>query len=159
MKHIEISKQLHLGEETPDGILKHAFLQRLQRSFKIDLLQEHATGFHIVSTTGGSRSMVRNVRVNLDVNFINKGNKVGVLVHGYSRVAQSLMIVYTVLFLMIMVVGLLPGFVETDDSSTAADALVFLIFGIFIFYDIDKKLQEPKENIEAALDSLNVEFA
>ncbi len=159
MKYIEISKQLHLSEETPDGILKHALLQRIQRGFKIDTLQEHANGFHIVGTTGGARSMVRNVRAGVDVSFINKGNRVGVLIHGYSRVAQSLMVAYTVLFLMIMIVGLLPGFVETDDTSTAADALVFLIFGIFIFYDIDKKLQEPKEYIEAALDSLSVEFA
>jgi hypothetical protein len=158
MKYIELSKKLHLIDKTSDEDLKRALLQRLQRAFRVERVQEFPNGFHIGATTGGRRGLVRNVRADLDVSISRKGDKAGIVAHGHSKVAQSLLWVYTVLFVMIMVVGLLPGFVATDDTSTAADALVFLIFGIFIFYDIDNKLDEPKRNVQAALDSLEVEF-
>src|SRR5690606_38651629 len=107
-------------------------------AFRIDMLQEHPGGFHLSGTTGGKRGFIRNVRATIDVRIVNKkdGN-IGIVIHGHALVAQSLMVAYTILFVMIMVVGLLPGFVETNESSTAADALVFLLFGIFIFYEID----------------------
>ncbi len=158
MKYIELSKKLHLTDKASDEDLKRALLQRLQRAFRVDRVQEFPNGFHIGATTGGRRGLVRNVRADIDVSLVRHSDRVGIIAHGHTRVAQSLLWAYTILFVMIMLVGLLPGFVATDDTSTAADALVFLIFGIFIFYDIDRKLDEPASNIRAVFDSMDAEF-
>ena len=103
--------------------------------------------------------MVRHAQVDVDVRVVKNQEKVRVLVNGYSNVSKSLLVSYTMLFLMVLLAGLLPGSIETNGAESGAmDALVFVFFGIFIFYDINKKMSEPCEQIRAALDSLDTEF-
>jgi hypothetical protein len=58
-----------------------------------------------------------------------------------------------------MLVGLLPGSIDTNgETSGALDTLVLMIFGIFLFFDVTKKIEEPKDSILSILDSLETEF-
>lgn len=78
--------------------------------------------------------------------------------YGYTQAAKSLLFCYSFLFFLVLMTGLLPGSVESGEGSGAMDALVFLIFGIFIFFDINKRLVEAQEYLKAVLDSLETEF-
>lgn len=156
MKYFEMAQKV--GANATDQVLKQALLDRLKHSFSVDKLQESANGFHFTATTGGGKSMVRNARVSGDVSIQRNGSNVSVIMRGHSSVAKSLLFAYTILFFMVLVVGLLPGFIETSEGSDAGDALVFLIFGIFIFHDIERKLEEPRTYLGDSLSSLGVEF-
>ncbi len=159
MKYIDVSQKIHLTKEAEQEDVKQALLTRMRRAFKVDTLTEKDTGFHLVGTTGGPKGLVRHANVDIDVSVIKSQEKIRVLVNGYSDTSRSLLISYTSLFLLVLFTGLLPGSIETSGAeSGAADALVFVFFGIFIFYDINKKLAEPGDHIRAALDSLDVEF-
>jgi hypothetical protein len=159
MAFIEASKKITLARAVSQDDLKQALLVRLRRAFDVDVLKEEDGGFYVEGTTGGVKSMTRHARAELTVSLLQDKETARVLVHGSTRLATSLLVSYTVLFLVVLLAGLLPGSLETSgESSGAGDALVFLIFGIFIFFDIQNKLLEPKALLQAALDSLEVEF-
>lgn len=160
MKYIEVSKKISLSSDAAAADIRQALLERLRRAFKASRVEEFDSSFKFSGTTGGARGIVRHARADLDVRIEKKGNTARVFISGHCDVAKSLLISYSFLFLMVLLAGLLPGSIETDgENSGAIDALVFLIFGIFIFYDINQKLVEPKECIESALHSLETEYA
>lgn len=159
MKYIEVSKRINITREASQEDLKQALLARLRRAFLVEQLKERDSKFHLEGSSGGNITFIRNARISIDID-ITKNHDIGrIFIHGYSKVAKSLLVLYTALFVFILLLGLAPGSIETSgESSGAADALVFLIFGIFIFYDLNKKLDEPLEYLRAALDSLDTEF-
>jgi TRAP-type C4-dicarboxylate transport system permease large subunit len=159
MSFLEVSKKISLTRDVTQEELKQALLNRIRRALDIGVLKEEDAGFYIEGTTGGVDSFMRHAQANLHVNVTKDRGVARITVHGSSQLAKSLWISYTGLFLIILLAGLLPGSIETSgESSGAADALVFLIFGIFIFFDIQNKLLEPRKLLQAALDSLEVEF-
>lgn len=158
MKNFELSQKVNLTTGAGIHEIKHALMTILGRSFAIDTVQESPQGFHFRGTTGGKRSWVRHAQAHADINIIYENTCARILVHGYSTVPVSMMVGYCILFVLVLFAGLLPGSINTGDDGTAMDALCFLIFGIFIFFDIDKKLDEPQAYLRATLDSVNVEF-
>lgn len=160
MQYIEVSKKINFSKDITVDQLKKILIERLRRSFNIGKLKENKDGFHLEGTTGGGPgNLVRYAHVSVDANIIQDGETARILLHGHSDMARSLLVSYTVLFLFLLFLGLAPGSIETGgEKSGAMDALVFLIFGIFIFYDINNKLTEPKAHLQTALDSLEVEF-
>lgn len=159
MKHIEVSRRIKLTRDVTEDELKKALLERLRRSFDIKSITENDKGFHFQGTTGGISKFMRHAQVDLNVNLVKHNEICRVIVHGKSTSAKSLMIIYTLLFFVIMVLGLLPGSIETNGiDSDAQDTLVLMIFGIFIFYDIHNKIKEPKDALVGILNSLETEF-
>ncbi|MCB1556705.1 MAG: hypothetical protein KDJ15_05265 [Alphaproteobacteria bacterium] len=159
MKHIEVSRKIHLSRAVEPALLKDALLNRLQGAMEIETVSDGEEHFKLVGTTGSPSSMTRHAQVEMDVDMTLDGNTARIILSGVTRPAYSLTILYTVLFLFFLFIGLLPGFIETSaDKSDAVDALVFLIFGIYIVTDVNKKTSEPRELIEAALDSLDTTF-
>ncbi len=159
MMYIEVSKKINLTKEATDKELKEALLNRLRRAFDVKALEDKKSGFSLIGSTSGYMGMTHHARADLDVSVVKSQQTVRVIVTGYAKMAKSLMVTYTVLFFLILLAGLLPGSIETSaETSGAMDALVFLIFGIFTYYDINRKMHEPKEFIQAALDSLDTEF-
>ncbi len=161
MKHIEVSRKIHLAKEVKPEELKNALVGRLEKTIEIETISDGLGEFKIMGTTGSPASLTRHARLDLDTHifFDKKENVVRILISGFSRTARSLTILYWILFFCMLLVGLLPGSIETSaESSGAVDALVFLIFGIYIITDINKKLSEPKESLETALESLDTTF-
>lgn len=159
MKHIEASKRIRLTRDVSESDLKRSLTERLKRSFDVENITENDKGFHIEGTTGGADSITRHARVDLNVQLSKHNEICRVMIHGHSKMARSLTITYSLLFFVILLVGLLPGSIDTNGTeSSAMDALVLLVFGIFIFYDVNSKITEPKESLAAILDSLETEF-
>ena len=159
MRYIEVSKKITLTKEANREEIAQAFLDRLRRAFLVETLEETDSGFHLIGTAGSNlKKFVRHSHVDLTVDISKNQETIRVLAHGHTRTARSLMVSYTILFFLVVIAGLLPGSIETGGESSGSDALVFMILGIFVLYDIYKKIAEPKEHLQAALDSLDVEF-
>ena len=159
MNFIEVSKKIQLTKEATQEDIKQALLNRLRRAFKIDSLKEQDARFHFEGTTGGIKSLIRDANLKIDVSIIKNQETVRIIVEGYSSAARSLMALYSGLFFFLLLLGLAPGSIETSgDKSGAADALVFLLFGVFIFYDINRKITAPIEQLQSILNSLDTEF-
>ena len=159
MKHIEVSKKIILSKPVDAATLKEALVERLEKIIEIESLSDGTESFSVTGTTGAPDSITRHARLDLDVSLRFEDDIARILISGTARSARSLMVLYWALFLVMLFVGLLPGSIETSaDASGAMDALVFVIFGIFIVIDINNKLSEPKENLSTALESLNTRF-
>jgi len=139
--------------------LRSALIGRIEKAIAIEKISDGADHFSMAGTSGSPASLTRHARLDLDVEIKFDKNIARILISGYSRTAKSLMFMYLTLFFLMLLVGLLPGSIETGgDNSGAMDALVFVIFGIFIAMDVTKKLAEPREFLETALESLNTSF-
>ncbi len=159
MKYIEVSKKISLTKKASQEDIKKALIERIERAFKVEKMKKTKSGFHCVGKTGALNGLVRHARVGIDAQVIKNQDTVRVIINAQSEMAKSLLVSYTALFFLVLMAGLLPGSIETNgESSGALDALVFMIFGIFIFFDINKKLCEPKQYLEAVLASLDVEY-
>tara|TARA_B100002003_G_C14019709_1_gene491784 strand:- start:148 stop:630 length:483 start_codon:yes stop_codon:yes gene_type:complete len=159
MKHIEASRRIKLTRDVTEDDLKKALTERLKRAFEMESFTENDRGFHIEGTTGGADNVTRHARVDLNVQLVKQNEICRIMIYGYSKMARSLLITYSVLFFLVLLVGLLPGSIETSgEDSGAMDALVLLIFGIFIFYDVNKKIEDPKGHLESILMSMETEF-
>jgi hypothetical protein len=159
MCYLEVSKKIKLTREITQEDLKNALITRLRRAFVIDSIREDAAGFQMQGSTVGFKSLSRHTKVDLNIQIAKTNENARIIIFGHSHTPLSLLITYSLLFLAVLLVGLLPGSLETGgDTSGPADVLVLTIFGLFIFYDINKKLDVPKESLEAALQSLETEF-
>ena len=158
MKYVEVSKKIKLGVDVSEEDLKQALVTRFRRTFAVDDLREQPGNIHLSATSGGPGRMMRHARVNLNVTFVKTKDTARITMYGYTQVAKSLLVCYSILFFMVLLTGLLPGSVSTSEDSGPLDTLVFLIFGIFIFYDINKRLSDAQEYLKSLLDSLETEF-
>jgi hypothetical protein len=159
MKHIEVSKKITLQKTVAPEDIKRTLVERLEKTVEIDTLGEGTEKFRVIGTTGSPASLTRHARLDLDVDISFEGQVVRIIISGYSRVARSLSLTYWGMFLAVLLVGLLPGSIETSaDTSDSMDVLVLLLFGMFIVMDVNKKMIEPKEFLEAALESLSTTY-
>ncbi len=158
MKHIEVSRKIALGRMVETASLKKALIDRLEKIIDIEEVSDGVENFSIKGTTGTPASITRHAMVELNFDIVNENRVARFMISGYARTSRSLMIFYSFFFLMFLLVGLLPGSIESGPDSDAVDVLVFLIFGIFIIFDTNKKLSETKDFLEDALQSLDTEF-
>ena len=158
MKYIEVSKKIKLSGDVSEEQIRHSLLARMRRAFVLDRLDDQPSSISVSATTGGPGRMLRYARLDLNITVTKTKDAVRVIMYGYTQVAKSLLVSYSFLFLLVLLAGLLPGSLESGEDSGPLDAIVFVIFGIFIFYDINKHLTEAKEHLQAVLDSLDTEF-
>jgi len=159
MKHLAVSRKIELKKEATLQNVRELLIERLEKTIEIKSISDGDSEFTLNGTTGSPASMTRHAKLDLNVTIKMDKNVARILISGYARVAFSLILLYMFLFSIILLVGLLPGFISTNaDESDALDALFFLILGIFVMFDVNKKLSEPKDDIEAALESLDTTF-
>lgn len=161
MKHLEVSRRIELVSPVAPSDLRKTLLDYLGKSVDIESVSEDSSRFTVRGTTGSPAGLTRYVRLDLNVHidYREKEKTARIIISGYARAARSLIILYSFAFLTLLLVGLLPGFVETSASgSSAIDALFFLIFGIFIVYDVNSKLTTARDSLETALDSLDTTY-
>lgn len=159
MKHIESAISFKLTREATEKELTDSLMSRLKSAIDIESLEEKDKQIVIHGTTGGSDSITRHARIKLNITVKKQQEIARILIHGEAKIARSLMITYAGLVLLLLVVGLLPGSIETSgEDSGAMDALVLLLFGIFIFYDINVKVSEPSSFLDDILNSVRAEY-
>ena len=160
MKHIEVSRKIALPRPVAADDVKNRLVERLEKTIEIESLGEGIERFRITGTTGSPASLTRHARLDLDVDIVQEPGALRIVISGYSRAARSLSYVYWTMFFVVLMVGLLPGSIETSaDTSDSMDVMVLLVFGIFIVFDVNKKLVEPREFLETALESLNTMYS
>jgi len=160
-KHIEVSKKIKLAKPVNPADLRKSLVDYLQKAIDVETMSDGETNFRITGTTGSPSSITRHARVDLtvDINYTGKEDTARIIISGSAKAARSLVILYCFAFFLLLVVGLLPGFYETSqEESGAIDALFFLIFGIFIVFDVNNKLSVTRELLETSLDSLDTTF-
>lgn len=159
MKHVEVSRRFKLTREASVEDLKSALLDSMRGAFDIDKIEDNGDKLLVQATTGGRDSINRHARVDLEIKVVKHHEMARFVVRGTAGMARSLLISYVGLVILVLLVGLLPGSIETSGvDSDALDTLVLMVFGIFIFYDINKKVGEPAEYLNAILQSLETEF-
>ncbi|HRQ60801.1 MAG TPA: hypothetical protein PLO23_04725 [Alphaproteobacteria bacterium] len=159
MKHVEVSRRFKLTREASVEDLKAALLDSLRGPFDIDSIEDDGDMLKVRGTTGGRDSINRHAKVDLSIKVLKQQEMARIVVTGTSGMARSLLISYTGLVLLVLLAGLLPGSIETGgEGSDALDTLVLMVFGLFIFYDITRKVGEPAEYLSAILQSLETEF-
>ncbi len=159
MKHIEISRKINLGRAVTAEELKKTLMSRLENVIEVQETSGNAEQFHVSGSTGAPVSMTRYAQVDIDATITTDDSHARILLNGYVRTAPSLMILYGVLFFVLLCVGLLPGFVDTSIDGDAGDALIFVLIGMFLVYDINRRLAEPQEQIESILESMNTLYS
>ena len=159
MKHIEVSRKINLTRAATADDVKRRLVERLEKTIEIDSIGEGVDKFRVTGTTGSPASLTRSARLDLDVEITLDGNAARVIISGYSRPAKSLSYLYWIMFFVVLLVGLLPGSIETSaDTSDSMDVLVLMLFGMFIVFDVNKKMAEPREFLDTALSSLETTF-
>lgn len=159
MKHIEISRKINLSRAVTAEELKKTLMSRLENAIEVREESGNAERFHVSGSTGAPVSMTRYALVDIDATITADDSHARILLNGYVRTAPSLMILYGVLFFVLLCVGLLPGFVDTSIDGDAGDALIFVLIGMFLVYDINRRLAEPQEHIEAMLESMDTLYS
>lgn len=155
MKHIEVSRKIDLSRDVAAADLKKTLLERLEKAMDVETVTDGASHFTLTGTTGAPAGITRHARLDLDVEIMSDAKAARVIVAGYSRMARSQAILYTLAFFLVLLTGLLPGFIDTGyEDSDAGDMLVLLILGIYMVVDVNRKLAEPREFLEATLQSL-----
>ena len=159
MKHIEVSKKITLTRDVNPEMLKETLIERLEKALEIETLSGDVSRLRVTGTTGSPSGIARHSYLDINVTMAFENGTARIIVDGFARPARSLTFLYLILFFFLLLVGLLPGFIETNaDKSSAIDALFFLILGVYLIMDVNKKLDEPREILEAALESLNTTF-
>ena len=154
MKHIESSKLIALAVPVDAGLVKHTLIERLRSAFNVEIVGEGSENFVIKFT--GKRVLYKcamNVVLKVD------DQRARVIIDGKVGVRTSTMWLYTLGILMLLIVGLFPGILNTTGrGSNATDILVFLFLGVFLLYDINKKMIEPEILLDRILRALAAEF-
>lgn len=161
MRNIEISKKITTAKKTSEADVKKALKTRLERLFEVDSFKDNKSSIVFRGTSGGKDSILRSANVELNIQVVKSTNDVRILASGEAKMSKSLIIFYALVFLTVFIVGLLSGQGTEGDvmmGSQALNTLVLLLFGVFMFYDIDKRVDELAEYIEAAFESLETEF-
>ena len=159
MKYLEVSKRIKLSKPVSAQVLKTTLIERLSKVMDIEKHTDGTADFQITGTTGAPASLARDARISLDVNLRIENDVARILIGGPVKLARSLSILYGVFIVLLVLVGLLPGLIGTGDSNASTvGALLFVIFGIFAVTDIQNKIQQPREYLSAALDSIETEF-
>jgi hypothetical protein len=159
VKYFEVSKKIQLDSDVSVRDIKDFLLKSFERPLKVDQIGDGDNRFAVSGTTGQLNSKVRHTRVNMNVEIKKENGAARIIISGYTKPAKSLAILYWIMFFIVLLVGLLPGSIETSgDNSDSLDVLVMLIFSIFIVFDLNKKMKEPQGFIGSILDSAETYF-
>lgn len=155
MKYLEVSKKISTSRDMDNSEVKSLLIDRLERIIDVESVSDNPEKFEVFGTTGTPSSLSRHSKISLDVHVIKEDRTHKILISGNTRVALSLVVSYMILVVLVLVIGLLPGSIESGENSGPGDAIVFLIIGAGIIFDIRSKLAEPKEMLEDVLQSLD----
>ena len=154
MKHIESSRLITLASPVDVSVIKHVLVGRMRGAFSIETVGEGDENFKLtLSGKGVLYRCTMNVLLKVDT------QRARVIVDGTVGVRTATKILYIFGFLALLVLGLFPGILNTSGhGSSAMDILVFLFLGVFILYDVNKKMLEPEILLDRILRALEAEF-
>jgi hypothetical protein len=153
MKHIESSKLINLSGAVETAAIKDSLVERMRNIFHIETVGEGAENFTLTA-------IGKDVPCHCVFNVMLKTNEkyARLIVDGGTKITATAKIQYALGLLALLVLGLFPGTINTTGHGGATDLMVFLFLGIYILYDINKKLAEPELLLDRVLRSIATEF-
>ncbi len=153
MKHIETSRLINLSGAAGAAEIKCSLVERLRGAFHIETVGEGAEKFTLTA-------MGRDIPCHCMLNVLLKtdGQRARLIIDGGAEINSSTKIFYILGILALLVLGLFPGIINTSRGASALDFLVFLFLGMFVLYDMNKKLAEPEKLLDRILQAVATEF-
>ena len=153
MKHIEASKLIHIPGAVEASAVKYSLVERLRGIFHIETVGEGDENFSLAAT---GKDIPCHCMLNVLVKTDEKHARV--IIDGNAKITAATKIIYTLGVLVLLVLGQFHGILNTRATGNAEDLMVFLFLGIFMLYDVGKKLSEPERMIDRVLAALHTEF-
>lgn len=159
MKQFQFGESFALKKSITDDVLKAQLKTRLESMFKLSQFKDDGESVTVCGTSGGKKAWVRHGALSATVDVAIEDGKARFVITGEIKPATSLVVFYSLGLLTVLLIGLLPGSLNTSgENAGAADALVFLVIGAYIVYDIESKLREARRMIEEVIRALRAEF-
>ncbi|MDE2335844.1 MAG: hypothetical protein KGL10_00870 [Alphaproteobacteria bacterium] len=153
MKHIESSRLIKVPDAVETAAVKYSLVERLRGIFHIETVGEGDESFTLAATG-------KDVPCHCLLNVLLKTDEkhARVIVDGQAKITAPTKILYTLGVLALLILGQFHGIINTSGTGNAEDLMVFLFLGIFILFDVGKKLSEPERMIDRVLAALETEF-
>lgn len=154
MKHIESSRRITLAGTVDAAAIKYSLVERLRGAFHVEVVGEGTEHFTVAALGKDTP-----YRCALNVILKTDGKYARLMVEGETGINASTKILYSLGVLALLVLGLFPGgTINTSGQGSAMDVLVFLFLGIFVIYDINRKMAEPELLLDRVLNAVETEF-
>lgn len=153
MKHIESSRLIPLAGAVDAAAIKNSFVARMRNIFHVETVGDGTDAFTVTAT--GKHlpcACTFNVLLKMDAKHAR------LVVDGGTEITTPTKIVYTLGVLALLVLGQFHGGLNTSIGASAMDILVFLFLGIFVLYDVNRKLAEPEQLLDRVLSAVATEF-
>ena len=153
MKHIESSKLINLSGTVETAAIKNSLVERMRNIFHVETVGEGTEKFTLTA-------IGKNIPCHCVFNVVLKTDEkhARLIVDGGAEITAAAKILYTLGVLALLVLGLFPGTINTTGHGSATDLMVFLFLGIFILYDMNKKLAEPEQLLDRVIHAVATEF-
>lgn len=154
MKHIESSRRIMLADATDAASIKYSLVERLRGAFHVEVVGEGTDNFTVAALGKDTP-----YRCTLNVILKTDGKYARLMIEGETGINSSTKILYALGVLALLVLGLFPGgTINTSGRGSAMDVLVFLFLGIFVIYDMNRRLAEPEILVDRILNAVETEF-
>ncbi len=158
MQIIANSKYFKANDDVSMPKLKQSVIEKLRHSFHVETVGEGVETFSV--NVGGRRKFAGATlcHMTLNMSLAHEKETVRLQMNGRVEVTNSAKMMYALGVLMVLLIGLFPGSIDTSSDGGPLDALIFLIIGGFIMYDMNQKLAEMESLLADMLDQVETEF-
>ena len=138
--------------------IKQSILTKMRHSFHVETVGDAVDTFTI--TAGGRRKFAGAVvcGMKLHMTIAQDDGCARIQMNGVVDITNSAKLMYCLGVLMVLLIGLFPGSIDTSSNGGPLDALVFLVIGGFIVCDVTQKLRETETLLANALAQVKTEF-
>ena len=160
MRQFQISENFDIKKGSDIKIVRQQFEKRLGELFDILSIDEDADGQISIQAFSGTKcSAVNSAEMNVKCDLMVEDGKLRFMAGGSVRASRSQVILYTLGLFIVLLIGLLPGSLNTSwEDAGAGDAAIFLIIGGYIVYDIETKLMMTEQLMRDVVAALKTEF-
>ena len=153
MKNIESSRLINLSGSVETSAIINSLVERLRNIFHVETVGEGTEKFTL---TAIGKDIPCHCTFNVQLKTDSKYARL--IVNGGAKITAPTKILYTLGVLALLVLGQFHGIINTSSSGSAADMLVFLFLGMFVLYDVNRKLAEPEQLLDRVLGAIATEF-
>ena len=158
MQIIANSKYFKAQKDVTLPQVKQSIIEKLRHSFHVETVGEGVDAFTL--NLGGRRKFAGATlcHMSLNMSLAQDKNTVRLQMNGHVTVTNSAKLMYALGVLMVLIIGLFPGSIDTSGDGGPLDALIFLLIGGFIMYDMNQKLAEMEKLLSDMLTQVETEF-
>lgn len=161
MRKFQISDYFKVKEGAELSVIRQQLDERIGDLFKIKDLKESNDGrIEFKAYSGCKGSLIRHTEMHVKCDMVLEDGVLRIMARGEVKTALSQTLLYSFGLLFVLLIGLLPGSLNTSwENAGAGDAAIFLIIGGYIVYDIEAKIHLSEQLLRDVVDTIRTEFA